>query len=202
MSSRSSRCPFLWSRLTWEPSRWNASANSHPMAPPPITATLPRPCLVRIESGARATDDGFGGNATPAGPAPAQKILLNERDLRPKSRRPGRGHQPSRPCADHDEIVAGRRGRVPPIRGMKIRDESRIVRVSRPDQDGFRGSAHHIFGVCSVSLLPIFFANAFQARRATNTVTVTVASSPTPYKTHSPVVRWRWPAPTLPSEPR
>src|SRR5437660_9049560 len=160
-----------------------------------------RACLLCIEHGAPGADDGFGGHAAHIETVSAQKVLLNERDLRPKSRRPRRTHQSGRPRPDDHEIVAGRRGGILPIRGVHIGQESRIMRVSRFDQDRSQGDAHIIsWGVCSV--LMIFFANARLARRVTNTVTVTAASSPTPYKTHSPVVRWRWPAPTLTSEPR
>ena len=75
---------------------------------------------------------------------------------------------------------AGRRGGILPIRGVNIRQKSRIVRVSQFDQDRSQGDAHQLFGVCSVLLLLIFFAKAFLASRVTNTVTVTVARRPTP----------------------
>src|SRR6266481_5221715 len=161
-----------------------------------------RACLLCIEHGAPGADDGFGGNAADIETVSAQERLLDQGNLRSETCCACRGYQPSRPRADDDKIVAGRRGGILPIRGVNIRHESRIVRVSRFDQDRSQGDAHHLFGVCSGLLPPIFFANALLARRVTNTVTMTVASSPTPYKTHSPVVRWRWPAPTLISEPR
>src|SRR5439155_6998519 len=148
-----------------------------------------RACLLCIEPGAPGADDGFGGHAAHIETVSAQKALLNERDLRPKSRRPRRSHQSSRPRADDDKIVAGRRGGILPIRGVHIGQESRIVRISRFDQDRSQGDAHKALGTCTDSSRPIFLANALLARRVTNTVTTTAASSPTPYKTHSPVVR-------------
>src|SRR3989442_15632729 len=156
--------------------------------------------LLCIEHGAPGADDGFGGHAAHIETVPAQERLLDQGNLRSETCCACRRYQPSRPRADDHEIVAGRRGGILPIRGVHIGQESRIVRISRFDQDRSQGDAHHCLGFCSV--LMIFFASALLARRVTNTVTVTVASSPTPYKTHWPVVRWRWPAPTLTSEPR
>src|SRR5437867_864914 len=147
-----------------------------------------RACLLCIEHGAPGADDGFGRNAADIKTVSAQKVLLNDRNLRPKSRRPGRSHQSGRPRPDDHEIVAGRRGGILPIRGVHIGQESRIVRVSRFDQDRSQGDAHKALGTCTDSSRPIFLANALLARRVTNTVTTTAASSPTPYKTHSPVV--------------
>src|SRR2546425_10316699 len=158
--------------------------------------------LLCIEHGAPGGDDGFGGHAAHIETVPAQERLLDQGNLRSETCCACRRYQPSRPRADDDKIVAGRRGGILPIRGVNIRHESRIVRVSRFDQDRSQVDAHHLFGVCSVLMLPIFFANALLATRVTNTVTVTVARSPTPYKAHSPVVRCRCPAPTLTSEPR
>src|SRR6266540_263008 len=105
------------------------------------------------------------------------------------------------------------------LRRVRVNDRSQFA---QPDASRHRHTdfADHLAGMarndgCSENFivpfadvefhkttLTIFFANALLARRVTNTVTVTVASSPAPYKTHSPVVRWRWPAPTLTSEPR
>ena len=129
-------------------------------------------------------------------------MFFDQGDLRSESCRARGRHQPGRPRADDDEIVARRGGGILPIRGMNIGDQSRVVRVRRFDQDRIARDVHKTFAVCSVPLLPIFFANAFLARRVTNTVTMTVASRPTPYRIHSPVVRCRYPAPTLTSEPR
>src|SRR6266404_6305425 len=74
-----------------------------------------RACLLCIEHGTPGADDGFGRNAAHVETVPAQKALLNERDLRAKSRRPCRSHQSSRPRADDDKIVAGGRGGILPI---------------------------------------------------------------------------------------
>src|SRR5438552_12686715 len=161
-----------------------------------------RACLLCIEHGPPGADDGFGGHAAHIETVPAQERLLDQGNLRSETCCACRGYQPSRPRADDHEIVAGRWCGIVPIRGVHIGQESRIVRVSRFDQNRSQRDAHHLLGFCSVLVLPIFFANALLARRVTNTVTATVASIPAPYKTHSPVVRWRWPAPTLTSEPR
>src|SRR5262245_15084585 len=128
-------------------------------------------------------------------------MLLDQRHLCPETGCASRRYQPSRPRADDNEIVAGRRCGVLPIRRVDKGNEAHIVRIRRPDQYmGVR--AHTACGLSPVSLPLIFRARALRARRVTNTVTATVASRPTPYKTHSPVVRWRWPALTLTSEPR
>src|SRR5206468_8907000 len=75
-----------------------------------------RACLLCVEHGAPGADDGFGGNAADIETVSAQKVLLNERDLRPKSRGPRRSHQSGRPRPDDHEIVAGRRDGILPIR--------------------------------------------------------------------------------------
>src|SRR5207244_8980413 len=129
-------------------------------------------------------------------------MLLDQGNLGAKSRRSGRRHQSSRPRADDNEIISGRRGRVLPIWRVKIGNEAPVVSVGRRDQDRLGVDAHKLWELWLVSLLLIFFSNAFLATRVTNIVTAIVASRPTPYNTHSPVVRWRWAAPTLTSEPR
>src|SRR6266404_1256940 len=161
-----------------------------------------RACLLCIEHGAPGADNGFGGHAAHIETVPAQKRLLDQRNLRSETCCAGRGYQPSRSRADDDKIVAGRRGGILPIRGMHIGQEAPVVSVRRRDEDRLGVGGHKLCGLRLASPLPIFFANALLARRVTNTVTVTVASRPTPYKTHSPAVRWRWAAPTLTSEPR
>src|SRR5438445_1605056 len=75
-----------------------------------------RACLLCIEHGAPGADDGFGGNAADIETVPAQEVLLNECDLRPKSCCACRSYQPSRPRPDDDEIIAGCRGGILPIR--------------------------------------------------------------------------------------
>src|SRR5262249_48783421 len=132
---------------------------------------------------------------------PAQEMFLDQRHLRSQTGCAGSRHQPSRARADHNEIVNGRRGRVRPIRRVDIGNEALVVRIRRVDQD-LRMRAHTDCGLSPFSLPLIFLARALRARRVTNTVTATVASRPTPYKTHSLVVRCRCPALTLTSEPR
>src|SRR5436190_7932312 len=129
-------------------------------------------------------------------------MLLDQGNLGAKSRRTGRRHQSSRPRTDDNEIISGRRGRVLPIGRVKIGNEAPVVSVRRRDQDRLGVGAHKLCGLPPVSALLIFFSNAFLATRVTNIVTPIVASSPTPYNTHSPVVRWRCPEPTLTREPR
>src|SRR5580765_3706815 len=101
-----------------------------------------RACLLCIEHGASGADDGFGGNAADIETVSAHKVLLNESNLGPETSRPRRSHQSGRPRPDDDKIVAGRRGWILPIRGVNIRRESRIVRVSRLDQDRERTLIH------------------------------------------------------------
>src|SRR5436190_2791871 len=159
-------------------------------------------CLLGIEHGAPGADDGFGGNATHVEAVPAQEMLLDQGHFCPETGCAGSRYQPSSSSADDDEIIARRRGRVLPIRRVDIGDEARIVRIRRVDQDRLRAGAHKVYGFWPGSLALIFFARALRAKRVTKTVTTTVASRPTPYKTHSPVVRWRCPALRLTSEPR
>src|SRR5213592_2940567 len=120
-------------------------------------------------------------------------MLLDEGNLGAKSRCTGRRHQSSGPRADDNEIISGRRGRVLPIGRVKIGNEAPVVNVGRRDQNRLRVGAHKLCGLPPVPALPILFCNAFLATRATNIVTTIVASRPTRYNTHSPVVRWRWP---------
>src|SRR6266511_2635028 len=129
-------------------------------------------------------------------------MLLDQGNLGAKSRRTGRRHQSSGPRADDNEIISGRRGRVPPIGRVKIGNEAPVVSVRGCDQDRLGVGAHKLCGLRRVSALLIFFCSAFLATRVTNIVTAILASRPTPYNTHSPVVRWRCPVPTLTSEPR
>ena len=148
-----------------------------------------RACLLCIEHGPPGADDGFGGHAAHIETVPAQERLLDQGNLRSETCCACRRYQPSRPRADDDKIVARRRSGILPVRGVHIGQKSRIVRISRFDQDRSQGDAHKALGTCTDSSRPIFLANALLARRVTNTVTTTAASSPTPYKTHSPVVR-------------
>src|ERR1044071_5928682 len=129
-------------------------------------------------------------------------MLLDQGNLGAKSRRSGRRHESSRPRADDNEIISERSGRVPPIGRVKIGNEAHVVSVGWRDQDRLGVGAHKLCGLPPVSALLIFFSNAFLATRVTNIVTTIVARRPTPYNTHSPIVRWRCPAPTLTSEPR
>src|SRR5437870_6431296 len=122
-------------------------------------------------------------------------MLLDQGNRGAKSRRSGRRHQSSRPRTDDNEIISGCRGRVLPVGRVKIGNEAPVVSVGRRDQDRLSVGAHKLWDLWLVSLLLIFFSNAFLATRVTNLVTAIVASRPTPYKTHSPVVRWRCPAP-------
>src|SRR5713101_1872234 len=130
-----------------------------------------RACFLCIEHGAPGADDGFGGHAAHIETVPAQERLLDQRNLRSETCCACRGYQPSRPRADDDKIVAGRRGWILPIRGVNISHESRIVRVSRFDQNGLGVGSHNPCGLWLVSLLLIFLASAFFASRVTNTVT-------------------------------
>src|SRR2546425_4144977 len=129
-------------------------------------------------------------------------MFLDQRHLRTQTGRAGSRHQSSRPRTDDNEIISGRRGGVLPIGRVKIGNEAPVVSVGRRDQDRLGVGAHKLCGLPPVSLLLIFFSNAFLATRVTNIVTAIVASRPTSYNTHSPVVSWRRPAPTLTSEPR
>src|SRR5213075_324007 len=128
-------------------------------------------------------------------------MLLDQGNFGAKSRRTSRRYESSRPRTDDNEIISRRRGRVPPIGRVKIGNEAPVVSIGRGDQDGLAVVAHQLCGLPPVSL-PIFFCNAFFATRVMNIVTAIVASRPTPYKTHSPVVRRRCPALTLTSDPR
>src|SRR6266699_7214737 len=129
-------------------------------------------------------------------------MLLDQGNLGAKSRRSGRRHQSSRPRTDDNEIISGRRGGVLPIGRVKIGNEAPVVSVGRRDQDRLGVGAHKLCGLRQVSALLIFFSNAFLAMRVTNIVTAIAASRPTPYNTHSPVVRWRCLLLMLPREPR
>src|SRR5882724_11038218 len=156
-------------------------------------------CLVCIEHGAPGADKGLGGHAAHIETVPAQERLLDQGNLRSETCRACRGYQPSGPRADDDKIVAGRRGGILPIGRVNIGNEARVVRIGRREHDRLRVGAHNPCGLWPVSLLLIFLASAFFASRVTNTVTAMVASRPTPYKAHSPAVRWRCPTPTLTS---
>src|SRR2546425_9715676 len=100
-------------------------------------------------------------------------MFLDQRHLRTQTGRAGSRHQPSRPRADDNEIISGRRGGVLPIGRVKIGNEASVVSVGRSDQD--RLGAHKLWELWLVSLLLIFFSNAFLATRVTNMVTATVA---------------------------
>src|SRR5438093_904516 len=118
-------------------------------------------------------------------------MLLDQGNLGAKSRRSRRRHQSSRPRADDNEIISRRRGGVLPIGRVKIGNEAPVVSVGRRDQDSLSVDAHKLWELWLVSLLLIFFCNAFLATRVTNIVAAIVASRPMPYNTHSPVVSWR-----------
>src|SRR6266567_2781030 len=94
-----------------------------------------RACLLCIDHSAPGADDGFGGNAAYVETIPTQERLLDQGHLRSETCCAGRGYQSSRPRANDDKIVAGGWGGILPIRGVNVRHESRIVRVSRFDQD-------------------------------------------------------------------
>ena len=99
------------------------------------TRTPKCPASLDIESSARGANEGFGRNATHIETIAAQEMFLDQRHFRPKACRPGRRHQPSRPRADDDEIVAGRGRGILPIARVDIGNEARVVGVRRRDQD-------------------------------------------------------------------
>src|SRR5437867_8190435 len=88
-----------------------------------------RACLLCIEHGAPGADNGFGGNAADIETVSAQERLLDQGNLRSETCCACRSYQPSRPRADDDKIVAGRRGGILPIRGCTL-DKSRALCAS------------------------------------------------------------------------
>src|SRR5439155_16967988 len=66
-------------------------------------------------------------------------MLLDQGNLGAKSRRTGRRHQSSRPRADDNEIISGRRGRVLPIGRVKIGNEAPIL-----DRKSTRLNSSHV----------------------------------------------------------
>ena len=129
-------------------------------------------------------------------------MSFHQRDFRSQASRTGCCDQPTRAGADNDQIVTTPGGGISPMLRMDTGNEARIVRVRRRNQKSFQISAHDFRVFWSRSLGLILLASAFFANRVTKTVTVIVASRPTPYNTHSPVVRRRCPAPRFTNEPR
>ena len=116
----------------------------------------------------------------------AQQVTLHERNLCPKTRGAGGGHESGGATADHDEVVAAGRCRVYPVRRMNLRLQAAVMFV--PGAEG-RKIAHA--GVDA----SVRRARARRAIRVTRIVTATVAAKPIPYRIHSPVVRVRSPPP-------
>src|SRR5262249_15560770 len=110
--------------------------------------------------------------------------------------RASRCDQSSGSSADHDQVVT-RRGRwILPIGWMDVADKAFIVGIRRREQEILKISVHNRGASGVGPLVSILLARAFRARRVTNTVTARVASRPTQYSTHSPIVRCRGPVPT------
>src|SRR4030095_5370422 len=89
------------------------------------------PCVSRVRDQAGRPNQGLGRNATEIEAVASHEMPLDQCHPSAESRSTGGAHQTTRPCPNHDEVIASRRSWIFPIDGMDVLEEFCVVNVRR-----------------------------------------------------------------------